>query len=201
MKRVFLKLAPLLLIALAAGAAEPLRNEIRLIVEKALAGEREAIARYDAFAVKADEEGYDGAATLFRAQAQAERVHAARFEKILRDRGHEVPAAAAQRPAVGDTGGNLRAAASAEAAERDGIYRDAVETCRTHGAADLAKLFDQTRDSEVEHGNLCMAAARNLEAMKARRAYYVCGACGYTTDVKLPLCPACRLRQPPERVD
>ncbi|HUP49249.1 MAG TPA: ferritin family protein [Thermoanaerobaculia bacterium] len=200
MKRVFLLFTGLLVVISAAGAAQALRTEVRLVVEKALAGERDAIARYEAFAAKADEEGYPGAAALFRAQARAESVHSRRFAGVLRSHGHAVPEPNPHRPAVGSTGDNLRAAAAAEAAERDGIYRDAVETCRFHGAKELATMFDQTRDAEVEHGNLCMAAARNLPSMKQARTYYVCEGCGYTTDVRLPMCPSCRRNKPPEPV-
>jgi len=28
--------------------------------------------------------------------------------------------------------------------------------------------------------------------MKDAKSYYVCLACGYTTEVKLPFCPSCR---------
>src|SRR5688572_3540651 len=192
MKRVFFGLFALLLVVSAAVAAEGLRTEVRLIVEKALAGERDAIARYEAFAVKAEEEGYLGAASLFRAAARGEKAHANRFARILKQHGHTVPEAAGHHPLVGGTADNLRAAAAAEAAERDGMYREAVETCRLHKADDLAEIFDQTRDSEVEHNNLCQAAARNLDSMKQDKRYYVCSECGYTTDVKLPLCAACR---------
>lgn len=197
MKRVFVGLFALLLIVSAAVAADGLRTEVRLIVEKALAGEREAVARYEAFAVKADQEGYPGAASLFRAAARGEKAHANRFARILKEAGHSVPEAATHNPLVGSTGDNLRTASAAESAERDGIYREAVETCKLHRANELARVFDQTRDSEVEHNNLCQAAARNLESMKQARAYYVCDECGYTTDVKLPMCPACRSKEPP----
>jgi rubrerythrin len=198
MKRVFLGLFALLLMVSAAVAAEGLRAEVRMIVEKALAGERDAIARYEAFAVKAEEEGYPGAASLFRAAARGEKAHANRFARILKQHGHNVPEGTGHHPLVGDTADNLRTAAAAEVAERDGIYREAVETCRLHKADDLAKIFDQTRDSEVEHNNLCQAAARNLESMKQDKRYYVCNECGYTTDVKLPLCAACRSKEPPD---
>ncbi|MGZ8868088.1 MAG: rubrerythrin family protein [Thermoanaerobaculia bacterium] len=197
MKRVFVGLFALLLIVSAAVAAEGLRTEVRMIVEKALAGEREAVARYEAFAVKADEEGYPGAASLFRAAARGEKAHANRFARMLKAAGHSVPEPATHTPLAGSTGDNLRAASAAEVAERDGIYREAVETCKLHRANDLAKIFDQTRDSEVEHNNLYQAAARNLESMKQAKAYYVCDGCGYTTDVKLPICPACRSKEPP----
>jgi rubrerythrin len=198
MKRVFFGLFAIVLIVSAAVAADGLRTEVRIVVEKALAGEREAVARYEAFAVKADEEGYPGAAALFRAAARGEKAHARRFAAILEDHGHPVPEAAAHNPLVGGTGDNLRAASNAEAAERDGMYREAVEVCKLHKATDLAKVFDQTRDSEVEHNNLYQAAARNLDSLKQDRKYYVCDDCGYTTDVRLPICPACRSKHGPE---
>jgi len=52
-------------------------------------------------------------------------------------------------------------------------------------------VFDETRDVEVEHGNLCTTAALNLDQMKEPRTYYICDRCGYTTDLQLPLCPDC----------
>ena len=201
MKRTLLVIA-LSSIALGTIAAtNPLPREVREVLRRALVNEREAVARYESFARKAEEEGYRGAATLFRAQAQAERTHAERFAAVLRAHDVALPAEQSFTPDVGTTSENLRAAAAAERAERDGTYREAVETCNLHRAADIAKIFDQTRDSEVEHGNLCNAAARDLESMKAPRTFYVCGKCGYTTDVKLPFCPACQHKVPPKAVE
>jgi rubrerythrin len=200
MKRTLLILAALS-IALGAIAATALPSPVRNVLQNALTNEREAAARYDLFAKKADEEGYRGAAALFRAQAQAERTHAERFTALLR--AHDIPLPPEQTftPNVGTTGENLNAAASAERAERDGTYREAIETCNLHGAPDIAKVFDQTRDSEVEHANLCNAAARTLDSMKNAKTFYVCGKCGYTTDVKLRSCPACRHEEGPAAVE
>jgi rubrerythrin len=202
MKRFFLVSAILVMVSAAVAlAAQGLRYDVRVALEKAVANEREAVARYEAFAAKADLEGYPGAATLFRANARAEGIHAARFAAILKEHGHEVPAADPPAPAVNGTEDNLRVAASAEAGERDGMYKEAIEKCKLHNAMDIAEIFDTTRDAEVEHGNLCTAAARNLDALKNAKAYYVCGHCGYTTDVRLPLCPSCRKREPPEQIE
>ena len=200
MKRALFILA-VLSIALAAIAATPLPRDVRNVVSNALTNERAAVARYELFARKADEEGYRGAAALFRAQAQAERTHAERFAALLRANDVPLPPEQTFRPNVGTTGENLRAAALAEHAERDGAYREAIETCNSHGATDIAKVFDQTRDSEVEHANLCDAAARDLDAMKEPKTFYVCGKCGYTMDVKLRFCPACQHKSAPMAVD
>ena len=200
MKRVPFILA-MLSIAVAAFAATALPREVRSAVQNALTNEREAVARYELFARKADQEGYAGAAALFRAQAQAERTHAGRFAALLRSNGIPLPPEQAFTPDAGTTGDNLRAAADAERAERDGTYLEAIETCNLHGATDVAKVFDQTRDSEIEHANLCNAAARDLDSMKNAKTFYVCGKCGYTTDVKLSFCPACQHKQAPEPIE
>lgn len=197
MKRLFLASAVILFLA----AADRLPSEVRRVLEDALAGERTAVARYEAYAIKADEEGYKGAAALFRAQARAERTHAERFAKAMKGAGMIVPDDNAPKPTVNATDDNLRIAASVEGGERDGMYRDAVDTCKRHGATELAKLFEQARDSETEHANLCAAAARNLGGMKDGKTYYVCSGCGYTTDVKLGFCPSCRLREPLDGID
>jgi rubrerythrin len=195
MKRRITVTLVLLMAVGAFAATNVLTREVRDVVERALAGEREAVARYEAFAVKATEEGYPGAAALFRAQAKAESTHAERFAAILHGAGLEVPAANPPAPKVWSTSENLHAAAASEAEERDGIYKEAVQTCRSHGAPEAAKVFDQTRDSEVEHANLCAAAGRDMNAMKQEKAFYVCGHCGYTTDVKLGFCPSCQKRE------
>jgi len=188
-------------IALCAFAATVLPRDVSNVLQSALINERSAVTRYELFARKAGEEGYRGAAALFRAQAQAERTHAERFTALLRANDIPLPPEQTFTPDVGTTGENLRAAAAAERAERDGAYRAAVETCNAHGATDVAKVFDQTRDSEIEHLNLCDAAARHLDSMKEAKTFYVCGKCGYTTDVKLPFCPACQHKEAPVAVE
>lgn len=175
--------------------------EIRRILTTALENERQAAARYDAFAAKATEQGYEGAAQLFRACAKAERVHAQRFMATMEARGIPVPAEGTFSFNPGNTEDNLRAAAAAEIGERDGMYRDAIETAQRANDEEIAKIFDQTRDAEVEHANLCATSARNMESMKSAHRYFVCDECGYTTDIDLPLCPSCRVNKHPHSVD
>lgn len=195
MKRVLLSV--LMLSAVAAFAAnEALPGVVRDAVETAIRHEQEAVARYQAFAAKADEEGYPAAAALFRAQAASEATHQKRFAKALLDNGVAPSVGEPPSPRVASTQENLRAAVSAETIERDATYRDAIQACRRHGAADIAKVFDQTRDSEVEHVNLCNAAARDLQSLKNAKSFYVCDGCGYTTDIKLGFCPACQMKHP-----
>ena len=200
MKRFFFATAAAVVVFFFLGAATRLPSDVRSMLERALAGERDAAARYAAFAAKAGEEGYPGAAALFRAQARAEATHAKRFAAAMKELEVDVPSDDPRTPAVGSTPDNLRAAAAAEASERDGMYREAAEACHRSGLDNLAKVFEQARDSETEHANLCNAASREVDALKQARTYYVCDGCGYTTDVKLGFCPVCRKREPLEGV-
>jgi rubrerythrin len=165
-------------------------------VQKALTNavnnERAAAARYDAFAAKAEEEGYLGVASLFRACAKAERIHLQRFTGLMTARDIAPPPEAAPKIAVGSTRDNLQTAISLEQGERDSVYLYAINCCNEAKDELASKIFDTTRDAEVEHANLEAAALRNLDQMRAPREYYVCERCGYTTEVKLPLCPSCR---------
>ena len=189
-RRIFF--ASFMLFFIGATAQAPLPRELRDVVERAIAGEREAIARYESFAAKAETDGYPGVASLFRAQARAEKVHLDRFTQILESRGLPVPEPRPGTPTAGDTADNLRQAVAAERSERDGIYQEALSACRLHRAEAIAKVFDQTRDTEVEHANLCDMAVRQLASFKGDKTYFVCSECGYTTDIRLGMCPLCR---------
>ncbi len=190
MKRLVLIVFCLFLTAsVAAAARDQLSSETRNIVEKALANEQEAVARYNAYALKATEEGYLGAASLFRACARAESIHAQRFAEVL---GMATLPERTFDITVRSTDDNLRTSLAAETAERDSVYHDAIATARRHGEDKVAKLFDETRDVETEHANLQAAAMRDLSNMKAPNDYYVCERCGYTTEINLPRCPSCQ---------
>jgi len=147
------------------------------------------------------EEGYPGAAALFRASARAEGVHAERIVQAMRDRGIPITEQVPGQPAIGTTAENLRAAMMAETQERDSTYRDALEIAAEAKDQALMTMFDQTRDTEVEHANLFATAARNLDEMKTAKTYYVCGKCGYTSDFKMPLCALCRVHEHPHAVE
>jgi rubrerythrin len=175
-------------------------NQVQKALTHAAIGERIAAARYDAFAARADADGYLGAAALFRACAKAEHIHATRFEKLLHDRGLPVPMNELPKFDVRTTQENLETAVSSEQAERDSSYLYAINVANEANDRDAASLFDVTRDTETEHANLEAEALRHLDRMRAPREYYVCDHCGYTTEVHLSLCPSCRNHDSPPAV-
>src|SRR4030042_294879 len=56
-------------------------------LQEAFSGESQANRKYLAFAKKADQEGYKQIAKLFRAAAEAEKVHAYLYKKALENLG------------------------------------------------------------------------------------------------------------------
>jgi len=76
-------------------------------------GESNAHAKYLEFAKKADQEGYAGAAALFRAAARAEETHARTHGEVITKLGGS-PKAEIKLPAIGTTAENLKAALAGE---------------------------------------------------------------------------------------
>lgn len=174
---------------------------VQRVLANAVDGERAAAARYEAYAAQADTDGYAGVACLFRAQAKAERIHLQRFVALMNERGIAVPAEAAPKMNVDATDRNLQNAISAEQTERDSTYLYAVSACNDARDEKVAKVFDITRDSETEHANLCAGALRNMNGLKDAKPFYVCPLCGYTTDVRLSMCPSCARSGVLDRID
>ena len=182
------------------ASAQNATFRVRNLLDRSYRNEIETAHKYDLFAQKADDEGYPGAANLFRAAARAERVHATRLQKAMKDRDVPVPEIAENTPKIEGTTENLRSSASQELYERDVLYKDAIAAAKEARDDALFKVFDQTRDAEVEHANLMTAAARQMNLMKEDKPYYVCDDCGYTSDLELPLCALCRDRDHPTSV-
>ena len=161
-------------------------------LQTALDNEFNARTRYRAFAEKAIEEGYGEVASLFRAAARAEEVHAGLFMSLAIGRGG-TGEARMEPPVVKTTRENLATLIAAEKLERDQLYPLFAEHASAAGDKRAADVFENVRNAEVEHFNLCSEAATHLDEHKGpSQAYFVCRGCGYTTPVrpggKCPLC-------------
>jgi rubrerythrin len=156
-----------------------------------LKNELTARSRYLAFADVAESEGYKQVASLFRAQARAEEVHAEKYQEVLKKLGVEPPrdyeTITAQK-----TPENLAAAVDVERMERDSIYPTFIDQAMKEGQREAVEAFELARSTEVEHFNLCNDAIHHLDEMKTARDYYVCGVCGYTAPyLVFQKCVAC----------
>lgn len=161
-------------------------------LQAAYVGESNAKARYEAFAVKADEEKYLQVARLFRAAAKAEGIHAANHAKVIEALGAK-PNVGLVRPEVKTTKENLEAAVKGETYEMNRMYPAFIKKAEAEKQADAIETFTNAKAAEEEHAKLYADAVANLEAMRqATTPYIVCTVCGFTSaNPKLEECPVC----------
>jgi len=160
-------------------------------LQTAFNGESNARARYLAFAQKAEGEGYGKVASLFRAAAKAEEIHANNHSRVISQLGG-TPNAEIKTPEVGDTATNLDAAIKGESYERDTMYPEFLKQARQDGSTDAVRTFNLARNAETEHAKLYGDALANLNAWKGdKQIFYVCPVCGFTTnELNFDKCPS-----------
>ncbi len=161
-------------------------------LQAAYNGESNAHAKYVAFAKRADEEGYGKLASLFRAAAEAEKVHAENHAVVIRKMGGQ-PKAEIAAAVVGTSRENLEAALAGETYERDTMYPEFIGVAKAGGLRDALQTLNYAKSAESEHAKFYQAALADLESMKGPGAtYYVCQVCGMTTTrVDFKKCPSC----------
>jgi rubrerythrin len=150
-------------------------------------------ARYQAFAQKADAEGYRQVASLFRAAAKAEAVHAENHAMAIRGMGGE-PKAGLKAPEVKSTRENLESAIASENYDCETFYPGFIQQAKETANTRVVRSLSLAKLAEVEHAKLYREALDNLESWKSgKRAFYVCEVCGFTaSSVKgLDACSAC----------
>jgi len=159
-----------------------LPRELERRLKEAFAGESKAHVRNLAFARRADQEELPQIARLFRAVAEAERVHAAEYLKYLEGE-------------IGDTEQNLTTAFENEIKANADIYPPLIKEAFGLGREDVAGSFSRAKDVEDRHAKLYKDALAAVVA-EGDREYYVCQICGYVFDSELPVeCPVCRAKK------
>lgn len=155
-------------------------------------GESNARPRYLAFAKKADAEGYAKAASLFRAAARAEEIHASNHAAVITELGG-TPKADIKSPDVKATAENLDAAVKDETYERDTMYPEFLKQAREDNLKQAIRTFNLAKSAEAERARLCSEARAELASWKApSKEFYVCPVCGFTTtDPGFEKCPSC----------
>ena len=142
-----------------------------------------AEARYSAFAVKADEEGYKQVANLFRAVARSEQIqYTGAFDTIKALGGTPENVNPAEAP-VGNTKENLEKSSDKAALEQmDSDFASHAKAAHGEGNRDAAKVFEAVRLVEAQNFRLFSAAAKSLESMRGTpRGYFLCGVTGFVS--------------------
>jgi rubrerythrin len=161
-------------------------------------GESNAHARYTAFAVKADEDELLGAASLFRAAARAEQIHAANHARVINMLGGHAECEI-QIAEVKSTLENLKTALNGENHEVASMYPGFLAEATERKNTAAIRTFNGALEAEKTHARLFSEAIALLAAGKKdswigeARDFYLCPVCGYTseTEEEHERCPVC----------
>ena len=149
-------------------------------LEFAFAGESQANRKYLFFAEKADQEGYQRIARLFRAAADAETVHAKNHLKVMQG--------------INSTKENLQTAIGGENHEFTEMYPQFIKEANSEDNKKAADSFDMANKVEQIHHDLYRDALGKLDKGEAMdlKPFYVCQYCGNTVEGEAPdKCSVC----------
>jgi rubrerythrin len=144
----------------------------------AFAAESKAAVRNEAFARKADAEGYAQIGRLFRAISDAESVHARRYLLLMRGK-------------IASTEENIERAFQNEIKANVEEYPKLIKDASDEGKEKVLNAFSQSRDVESRHAQLYKKAMNDMLSDR-QTDYYVCQVCGYVSEDEAPdKCPIC----------
>ncbi|GAB3650560.1 rubrerythrin family protein [Ramlibacter alkalitolerans] len=126
-------------------------------LKAAFAGESQANRRYLYFANKADVEGQNDVAALFRSTAEGETGHAHGHLEWLEQVGD--PATGLP---IGSTRDNLKAAVAGETHEYTDMYPGMAKAAREEGFDEIADWFETLAKAERSHANRYTKALNEL---------------------------------------
>ncbi|SMC17292.1 Rubrerythrin [Desulfacinum hydrothermale DSM 13146] len=149
----------------------------KALMLEAFTGEARAHFRLLLFAQRADEEGYPQIARLFRAVAEAERVHARNHAMLLES--------------VGSTEDNLKAAFETETFANQVAYPKLLKEAWALEDKAAIWFLSSARNAEERHARLYKHALEDLVAERMP-VYQVCSHCGWIEEGEAPqMCPNC----------
>jgi len=144
------------------------------------AGESQANRKYLAFAQKAEKEGKENIAKLFRTVAEAETIHALKHFETAGQ--------------VGSTLDNLKGAIAGETHEFTEMYPGFIEEAKQEDHKAAGRTFNLANEAEKVHGELFKKALAALESGQDLQVgtFYLCPVCGYVEFDNAPeKCPIC----------
>jgi rubrerythrin len=117
-------------------------------LKDAFSGESQANRRYLYFAAKADVEGYNDVASVFRSTAEGETGHAHGHLEYLEKCGDP-----ATGMSFGPTAENLKTAIAGETHEYTDMYPGMAKDARAEGFDEIADWFETLAKAERSHAN------------------------------------------------
>lgn len=150
-------------------------------LKTAFKGEADAHMRNEAYARRAEKEGWAQIARMFRAIADAEKVHCLNALNLMK--------------VVKDTESNLKAAFESELKAKNQYYPPMIKDAEEEGVKAAALIFSRARDVENLHATIYKKA---LDRMMREETvvYHVCQVCGFIAEGEPPdLCPICNAKK------
>ena len=128
-------------------------------LKDAFAGESQANRRYLYFAGKADIEGFNDVAAVFRSTAEGETGHAHGHLEYLETCGD--PATGME---FGSTDANLKTAIAGETHEYTDMYPGMAKTAREEGFEEIADWFETLAKAEKSHAGKFQKTLDTIDA-------------------------------------
>lgn len=163
----------------------------------ALEEEMKNCTAYKAYASGADEEGLHGLASLFRATARAEQIHAGNHARVLRHMGGSIQVDVPE-PRVEGALDNVRAVLADQRFEVDYLYPAFLTTQVSLFDSTAVRSFQRAFEADKSHVRLYSDLIARLTGNEGVRwasephDFHVCGLCGYTAEnSEAENCPVC----------
>ena len=159
-------------------------SKTQLNLLAAFAGECQARSKYDFYAEKAKQDGFEEIAGIFTKTADNEKEHAALWWKLLSG-------------GAGETKDNLQNACGGERHEWSEMYPEFAQTAREEGFESIAVLFEDVARIEQSHEQRFQSLYDTMDAQqvfqKPQAETWVCTSCGHEHygDNAPETCPVC----------
>ena len=163
----------------------------------AFAGESQARNRYTFYAKQAKKEGFEKISEIFLDTAENEKQHAKLFYKHIPLSKHW-NVNASYPFFLGDTLGNLKAAADGEREEWEIVYKQSAEIAKEEGFDEISELFYGILEIEKHHSHRFEVLAEELKNntlfYKEEQTQWNCRKCGHIQISKCApqICPVCK---------
>ena len=169
-----------LIVSCSSGPSKTIAN-----LKTAYNGEATASAKYAAFAEKAEAEGFDTVAIMFRATSKSEAIHAANHKRVLESLAVKIGDPEIDNFKVLSTSENLIDGIKGESYEIDEMYPGFIAIAEKDEIMDAIESFTYAIDTEKKHKAFYEAALTLVnEGAEASLPvkWFVCPVCGNTYD-------------------
>lgn len=149
-------------------------------------GESTASAKYAAFALKAQSEGFENISVHFKATSEAEAIHAENHRKVLEKLGEKITGPQIGTFEILSTAENIADAIKGESGEIDTMYPGFITVAAEEENAEAIKTFTWALDTEKKHKVFYQTALKALNAGGEKSLpaqWFVCPVCGNTYNV------------------